>query len=134
MLCVCVRVVHIKLFIKIHKLILVESINRTNSVKKEMNQNEQWPQEDGQGYEQPSMYVNQGNIMTDGYNENVPINDTQYADYTSGQPIAVESIAEPITKRELTHLTGERDDHWQFIKRHLHQLKYLSAGNLKTYS
>lgn len=65
--------------------------------------------------------------------ENVPINDMQYSDYGGAEAqyqMGVNVTAHPTLNGppQLTHIPGERDYHWQFIHRHLQQVKPFSAG------
>lgn len=99
-----------------------------------MNPDEQWGQQ--AAYPMPDnaapfQYNNEE------YNENVPINGsyTQYTDYTNGATGEIGigvgvTQPEPIAIRHLTHIPGECDFHWQFIRRHLQQVKALTAGNV----
>lgn len=93
-----------------------------------MNPNEQWVQE-------TSYVVDQGNGQTivEGYNENLPINDGQYVNYSEDQEICVGVAVE--NQRDgnvpVSHIPGEKDHHLAFILRNLHQVKSLTAGKLQ---
>lgn len=103
-----------------------------------MNTDGQWNQGGAYPYAQDG-YVQAENAYpyteNDGVihsNENVPINDMQYTDYGGGESYPTANIVTTDVfisgPRELTHIPGERDYHWQFIRRHLQQVKPFSAG------
>lgn len=96
-----------------------------------MNPDEQWGQE-AASYPMPD---NGATFQyNEQYNENIPINGTQYTDYTNGATGDI-GIGIGVTQselgavRNLTHIPGESDHHWPFVKRHLQQVKALTAGN-----
>lgn len=101
-----------------------------------MNADQQWNQENSSPYldngyvQAENAYPYPENSVPGQYNENVPINDIQYTDYGGSEaaPAGLNVIPDAYGPGDLTHIPGERDYHWQFIRRHLQQVKPLSAG------